>query len=60
VAGASMPELSTHNMAQLYWAAGHFSKIGLERWMDGLKVGEIKFPTAGHKSVLMCITQMKK
>jgi hypothetical protein len=27
--------------------------------MDGLNVGEIKSPNAGHKSGLMCTTQMK-
>jgi hypothetical protein len=27
--------------------------------MDGLKVGEIKSPHAGHKSALMCTTQIK-
>jgi hypothetical protein len=28
-------------------------------WMDGIKVGEIKYQHAGHKSGLMCTTQMK-
>jgi hypothetical protein len=28
-------------------------------WIDELKVGKIKFPHAGHKSGLMCSTQMK-
>jgi hypothetical protein len=31
----------------------------LDGWMDGLKVGEIKSQHVGHKSVLICTTQMK-
>jgi hypothetical protein len=33
--------------------------MGPELWMDGFKKGEIKSPHAGHKSGLMCTTQMK-
>jgi hypothetical protein len=34
-------------------------RLDMDGWMDGLKVGEIKSPYAGHKSGLMCTTQMK-
>jgi hypothetical protein len=33
--------------------------VSSSRWMDGLNVSEIKYSHAGHKSGLICTTQMK-